>query len=277
MKSRKSIPAAFATFTSEQPSTFTSPTADTVDQLMALFSAPPGTKSVSRNIWTGSSMDDLTDFLSRHTDYPLLPCDTPTFPLFVSDRLLALPLAHANIVNRALVTLFLEELQYTTHLDVLSSFWLGGDAAFSERVSAALFGKEDEGVALGLGRRARTRARMGLNAAGVESDAVEAAPDGDWGIALGVGLSDRARWPPGGSELACALRTTLVDVEGGVDAIRGRCVGDGADRRGLGDDGRYAGKQVWEKVEDSVSFAIRPLPEDERGRKAKWLDPQAVE
>jgi hypothetical protein len=226
--------------------------------MLAMINAAPST--TKKSIWSGAPTDDLTTFLASHAHRPLLPADTPTFPLLISDRLLALSPAHADIVNRSLVSLFLEELHYTAHLDVLSAFWLGGDAGFSERVSAALFGRQDEGVALGLGRRARTRVRMGL-AREADGAPVEAGPEGQWGIALGVGLSDRARWPPGGSELACALRTTLVDVAsgervGGVDP---------------------AVREVWDRVEDTVSFAIRPLPEDERGRKAKWLDPQAVE
>jgi hypothetical protein len=100
---------------------------------------------------------------------------------------------------------------------------------------------------------------MGLGAAGGDPGGGESGGEaGEWGIALGVGLSDRQRWPPGGAELAYALRTTLVDDLGGHT---------GAKRDGT----------AWEEVEDRVSFAIRPLPEDEGGVRAKWMDPQSIE
>jgi hypothetical protein len=75
----------------------------------------------------------------------------------------------------------------------------------------------------------------------------------EWGIGLGIGLSERTKWPPGGAELTYALRTAIVDEEREV-------VGKG---------------EVWEGIEDKVSYAIQDLPEDQRdGRRAKWLNPQ---
>lgn len=121
-----------------------------------------------------------------------------------------------------------------------------------ERVSSALFGKDSAGAgeAVGLGKRARIRARLGL---GEDDDKQDG--DADWGIGLGIGLSERSRWPPGGAELAYALRTTLLNYENS-------------------DKGKPGGS-VWEDVGDRVSFAIRELPEEEnRGKRARWLNPQ---
>lgn len=121
-----------------------------------------------------------------------------------------------------------------------------------ERVSSALFGKDSAGAgeAVGLGKRARIRARLGL---GEDDDRQDR--DDDWGIGLGIGLSERSRWPPGGAELAYALRTTLLNYE------------DNDKKKPTG--------SVWEDVGDRVSFAVRELPEEEHsGKRARWLNPQ---
>ena len=222
---------------------------------------------------TMSSPDELAVDL-------ILPQTAADWPPYLPNHILSLPLAHADAVNTALVTLLFDELHYTSHLDVLTAYWLGGDAAFSERVAAALFGvgREEDEREVGLGRRARTRARMGIisaapvEAAGAVSDQGgqvstaeqddQAGQEAGWGIALGVGLNDRQRWPPGGSEMAYALRTTLVDAEIS-SAISAECTEEER-------------ANVWEKVQDTVTLAIRPLPQYEAQRKA-WMDPQSVE
>jgi len=177
------------------------------------------------------------------------------------------------------VSHYLDDLHFLDHLDVLHAFWLGGDAGFTERVSLALFGKDggENADAVGLGRRARTRARLGIGstdatpepssmqrtptpgaldtpAATTPNSSVSMSQVPEWGIGLGIGLSDRKRWPPGGAELAYALRTTLFDHDIARFKSRG---------------------PVWRGIEDRVSFALRALPEDESdGRRAKWLNPQ---
>lgn len=224
---------------------------------LGMLNLAPGTHvapKITLSIWTATPLDTLHSFLAYHTSNPLLPHPYPTFPLFISHHLLAPLLAHADLVSTALVQLYFDDLNFLDHLDILHAFWLGGDVGFSERVSAALFSTNISDQGTNMGRRARTRARMGLpnRSQGVSQG------DGEWGIALGVGLSDRQRWPPGGAELAFALRTTLLEDDGvQTDAERGG--------------------QVWEEVQDTVSFAIRPIPEDEDGVRAKWLDPQAIE
>ena len=206
------------------------------DALWAQFDLAPGSHltHTPTPLWAPSDLSTLHAFL-HHVQSRLLPPDSPTLPLFISSHLLSPLLAHGKLVSTSLVSLYLDDLQLLGHYNVMRDYFLGGNVSFIERVSAALFGKEEAGAgeALGLGKRARTRARLGLGGD-------ETGSGGEWGIGLGLGLSERARWPPGGAELACALRTTLVD----------------------------------QSVADQISFAVRNLPEDTDGKRARWLDPQ---
>lgn len=231
--------------------------ADMVDPIWALFDQEPGSHlsaAPANPLWAPTPLDDLLAFISHHTDqsHPLLPPQYPTLPLYISSYLLAPLIAHSNLVSTSLVSLYLDDLRLLDHLDVLRAFWLGGDVNFTERVSAALFGKDEAGAgeALGLGRRARTRVRLGLG--GDVNEGVE----GEWGIGLGLGLSERQKWPPGGAELAYALRTTLLSDD--IKEVEEDSVRSG--------------------IEDRVSFAVMALPEDEKdGKRARWMDPQAIE
>jgi hypothetical protein len=233
--------------------------------------------------------EDLEAFIARHSDpaHPLVPRNIQSLDDYIATHVLAPPLAHATLISRALVSHYLDDLHFLDHLDVLHAFWLGGDAGFTERVGAALFGKDggEAGDDVGLGRRARTRARLGIGSesgsrrascfSGMASGLLTPAPSvldtpsallaaspgtsapTEWGIGLGIGLSDRRRWPPGGAELAYALRTTLFDHDIALFASRG---------------------PVWRGIEDRVSFALRALPDDESDeRRAQWLNPQAIE
>jgi hypothetical protein len=191
----------------------------------------------------------LHSFLHHHAveRNPLLAEDSPSTPLYISNYLLSPLLAHAKLLSTSLVSFYLCDLRVLDHYDILRGYFLGDNVSFVERVSAALFGKEEAGAgeALGLGKRARTRARLGLGGTEKGQD------EGVWGIGLGLGLSERARWPPGGAELAYALRTTLLSDDAGSE---------GGAR---------------EDVEQRISFAVRNLPEDDRhGQRARWLDPQ---
>ena len=221
-----------------------------IDSLWAQFELTPGSHlaPTPTPLWAPSPLTTLQSFLQSHSgSHQLLPPDSPSLPLFISAHLLSPLLAHGKLVSTSLVSLYLDDLQLLAHYDILRDYFLGGNVSFFERVSAALFGKDEAGAgeALGLGKRARTRARLGLG--GDEKGDQES---GVWGIGLGLGLSERARWPPGGAELAYALRTTLVAEEEKVAGIEGN-------------------------MEDRISFAVRSLPEDDKeGRRARWLDPQ---
>jgi hypothetical protein len=223
--------------------------------LWNLFSGEPGSHIDTTNtnpLWTPTPLSQLQAFITTYSspDHTLLPPETPTLPLFIADRLLGPVLSHGALVSKHLVSLYLDDLSLLSHFDILKAYFLGGDVDFSQRVTAALFGRDEAGAgeAMGEGKRARTRARLGLPGGGKGGEVV-----GEWGIGLGLGLSERARWPPGGAELAYALRTTLIGDERSVKSE----------------------EEVWDEVEDRVSFAVRDLPEDDvSGRRARWMNPQ---
>ncbi|WVQ82146.1 hypothetical protein IAT38_004274 [Cryptococcus sp. DSM 104549] len=276
-KERKRIPLEFRDTAPPSPAQTTNATGSAassdIDDLWALFNQAPGSHlqtlqttqpdvaAPSSNLWAPTPLESLHTFIAHHSSpsNPLLPFDSPTLPIFISTHLLAPLLTHSTLISTSLVSLYLDDLLFLDHLDILRAFWLGGDVGFMERSSGALFGKDTAGAgeALGLGRRARTRARMGIS--GGDEPVRGLSAEGDWGIGLGIGLSERSRWPPGGAELAYALRTTLLDDGGAREEDKAK-------------------GPVWEGVEDRVSFAIRELPEEgDSGRRARWLNPQAIE
>nr|XP_019010892.1 uncharacterized protein I206_04195 [Kwoniella pini CBS 10737]OCF49673.1 hypothetical protein I206_04195 [Kwoniella pini CBS 10737] len=232
-----------------------------LDDLWALFTQSPGSHLTcenshqeSKQLWTPMSSENLNLFLSRHSTEPLLH-DSPTLPIYIIIRLLSPLLIHSSLISKSLVSLYLDELNFLDHLDILQSYWLGGDMNFVHRVSGALFGKDNAGAGegIGMGKRARTRMRLGLDMPSTartnELNPVD--NEGEWGIGLGIGLSERSKWPPGGSELAYALRTTLIDQHNSQN-----------------DEGPRG------EVQDRVSFAVRQLDEEDKGRRAKWMNPQ---
>lgn len=235
-----------------------------VDAFWSLFSKAPGShlepdpahKDAS-TLWTARASGSMDDFLSRYGDQAesLLPRHAPTLELYISERILSPLTAHGRLISSALVSLYLDDLHLTDHYDVLHSYFLGGNPGFMERVSAALFGNDDAANSgAGLGRRDRTRARLGLTRPGAGSTPRE--DQGQWGAGLGIGMSERSKWPPGGSELAFTLRSTLLDGDKAIDEDNER-------------------GEVWSEVENRVSFAIRELPEESiDGKRAKWMNPQ---
>lgn len=227
-----------------------------LDPIWRLANQQPGTHfaTAKQSLWSPTPLAELEGFINHHSalERPLLPDSAPSLPQHISSSLLAPLLVHADLVSTALVWHYLDDLAFLDHLDVLCAHWLGGDVGYLERVNAALFGKDAAGAgeALALGKRARTRARLGLGNDNVDNERAE--EQREWGIGLGIGLSERTKWPPGGAELTYALRSAMVDEERGV-----------------------AVNEVWENIEDKVSYAIRELPEDQRdGRRARWLNPQ---
>ena len=258
-KDRKRLPEEFIRPTSSIACAISSSSNDDedqtephpVDDLWAQFTLAPGAhiQPSPTPLWTPSPLSSLRTFLQHHAEdrNALLAEDSPSIQLYMTNYLLSPLLAHAKLLSTSLVSFYLDDLRLLDHYDILRNYFLGGNVSFFERVSAALFGKEQAGAgeALGLGKRARTRARLGLGGHERGKD------EGVWGIGLGLGLSERARWPPGGAELAYALRTTLLSHEEGSET------------------------GAWEDVEQRISFAVRNLPEDDKhGQRARWMDPQ---
>ena len=226
------------------------------DAFWSLLGQEPGTHFATKKVslWSPTPLAEFETFVARHSlpHNSLLSDSAPTLPQHISTSLLAPLLSHVDLISTSLVTHYLDDLALLEHLDVLRAHWLGGDVSYLERVNAALFGKDAAGAgeALGLGKRARTRARLGLGNDDLDNDKGD--EQREWGIGLGIGLSERAKWPPGGAELTYALRSAMVDDER-VERVN----------------------EVWENIEDKVSYAIKDLPEDQRdGRRARWLNPQ---
>jgi hypothetical protein len=269
-KHRKSLPAEFMSNKTREPPVTPAPLVDQLnfnlddkgfDPIWSLVYQIPGThlsQGPTTSLWSPTPVSELEELVAWHSNpsRPLLPDDTPTLSQHISSHLLAPLLTHSSLVSTALVSLYLDSLNFLEHLDILRAYWLGGDVSFLERVNGALFRKHSAGAgeALGMGKRARTRARLGLGRDD-DVDNEKAEEQREWGIGLGIGLSERTKWPPGGAELTYALRTAIVDDEREV-VVKG---------------------EVWEGIEDKVSYAIQDLPEDQRdGRRAKWLNPQGT-
>lgn len=271
-KARKPIPMEFTLPALKDPKSVhdLGTTVSSMLDIASMFGCANDIHGIQSSLWTAPDQTTLRAFIVFHSDpcHPLLPHSTPTLPLYISSHLLGPLVIHSELVSTSLVSLYLDDLKLLDHLDVLRAFWLGGDPGFFERVAGALFGKEEagSGQGRGLGRRARTRVRMGLGSSDLAENAGMASHEGEegisgkgdddaWGMGLGVGLSERDRWPPGGGELAYALRTTLIDDK------------DQSKEKDLG--------SVWGEIEDRVSFAIKDLPDDDSdGRRARWLNPQ---
>lgn len=96
---------------------------------------------------------------------------------------------------------------------------------------------------------------------------VEAVSSSEWGVGLGLGLSDRQRWPPGGAELALALRATMLDSV--ADLVKEKEV----EARWNGEGKKKGGLKVWEEVESRLGFAVRG---QEQSEEEEWLNPQSI-
>lgn len=98
---------------------------------------------------------------------------------------------------------------------------------------------------------------------------VAGASSSEWGVGLGLGLSDRQRWPPGGAELALALRATMLDSV--ADLVKEKEV----EAKWNGERNGGVSKKIWEEVESRLGFAVRGQEEAGEGKEA-WLDPQSI-
>jgi hypothetical protein len=92
-----------------------------------------------------------------------------------------------------------------------------------------------------------------------------------WGIGLGLGLSERGIWPPGGAELGFALRRVIVDS---LDEIK---IEDSHGDIRVSQESLSMVKPCEEVVKEAewrLGFAIRDLPVNE-GRE-EWLNPSSI-
>ena len=210
-----------------------------------------------------------------------LPPITPTLTQLTETVLSPLALQCSHL-SSALLELFLSPpFSLTSHFVLLRDYLLLDSAPFTARLRGALFSENDAYQPIGHGTRARTRARLGikeLRDIQFEQEDLEkmrqvaegGENDGEvprWGIGLGLGLSERGVWPPGGAELGFALRRVIVDTLADErDEKNAESDDEGAEREGLA---------VRREAEWRLGFAIRDLPVGE-GRE-EWLNPSSIE
>jgi hypothetical protein len=206
-----------------------------------------------------------------------LPPITPTLAQLTETILSPLG-RQCSRLSSALLELFLSPpFSLTSHFVLLRDYLLLNSALFTARLRGALFSEVDAYQPIGHGTRARTRARLGIKEPRdirFEQEDLEkmhqAADGGEvpkWGIGLGLGLSERGVWPPGGAELGFALRRVIVDsLATERDERIMESDGEGDDRDGI---------TVRREAEWRLGFAIRDLPLGE-GRE-EWLNPSSIE
>ncbi|KZT55876.1 hypothetical protein CALCODRAFT_484411 [Calocera cornea HHB12733] len=206
----------------------------------------------------GSSDDNLfTTFLRSHSG-PLLPSFAPTLPLLLH-HVFAKILARSKVISHALLETLLSPpsqeggADLLAYLHILKSFHLLQFAAFTDLLASALFVHPSPEIAHAPGTRSRVRARLGIAPLPHQVTGEEFAA-----VGLGVGLTQRGQWPPGGSDLNWILRRVVIDSLA-VD-MQGRSEAARVDK-------------VWEEADSIVGFAIRDLEEGDDA----WLDPLAVE
>lgn len=210
-----------------------------------------------------------------------LPPITPTLAQ-LTDTVLSPLVLQCSRLSSALLELFLSPpFSLSSQFVLLRDYLLLDSAPFTARLRGALFSEVDGYQPIGHGTRARTRARLGIKEPRdirFEQEDLEkmrhaaegAEHDGEvpkWGIGLGLGLSERGVWPPGGAELGFALRRVIVDT---LADERDERSAESYDER----DGRE-GFTVRREAEWRLGFAIRDLPVGE-GRE-EWLNPSSIE
>lgn len=274
-----------------QPSSSFTQITTTVEKTSSSISYPPELASFKAfdmepgSQW-GTSRTPATSFPIDTTPYQTflaifpeeLPQSTPTISHLAASVLYPLQV-QSNRLTNALLSLFLSPpLSLPSHLSLLRSFALLGSQLFTYRLRGALFTESDGYQPVGRGTRARTRARLGIkDARDIAAEAEEiAGADGSasaakWGIGLGLGLSERGVWPPGGAELGFALRRVIVDT---LDEMR--VADDDSDALpllGSGSQGMPF-QIIVKEAEWRLGFAIRDLPVSE-GRE-EWLNPSSI-
>ena len=210
-----------------------------------------------------------------------LPLITPTLAQLTEAVLSPLG-RQCSRLSSALLELFLSPpFSLASHFVLLRDYLLLDSVPFTARLRGALFSEIDEYQPIGHGTRARTRARLGIkeprdirfeqeDLEKMQQAAEGGGSDGDvpqWGIGLGLGLSERGVWPPGGAELGFALRRVIVDSLAAERDERNAGSDDESDHR--------EGFTVRREAEWRLGFAIRDLPVGE-GRE-EWLNPSSIE
>jgi hypothetical protein len=237
-----------------------------------VFSMEPGARLSMTNHGSGESPHikqlSFSEFILSFPDE--LPLYAPTLENLL-DIVALQPLAtHARLLSSSLLELFLSDLDFIGHLDVLRRFILFGNAAFVSRIRNALFTDSDcandtDGTQVHRARdRRRASSRQGhLRRPYSMGDRNKHKP---WGVGLNPVLSDQGSWPPAGSDLAFSLRRVIVDS---LDEERYETE-EGERRTGQG----KSRDLIWEEAEWRLGFIIKPFDEDEElgDKDPAWAD-----
>ena len=217
-----------------------------------LFDMEPGAHFAQ--VGSSSQHPSISSYGGFIRKYPeQLPLSAPTLRMLMETTCLQPLLAHAQILSSSLLDLFLSDLDFLSHVDLLRRFLLMGDPSFASRLRHALF--IEEGDEEDSARRLRSRSR---------SRSKRIRRKGAWGVGLNPHLNDRGTWPPGGSELAFSLRRVIVDTldEARLEAEDGeRKTGGGRQR-----------DSIWSEGEWRLGFVIKPAEADDQNEPS-WLDP----
>ncbi|KAF8332635.1 Spc98 family-domain-containing protein [Cantharellus anzutake] len=219
-----------------------------------LFDLEPGAHLAQFNSLAQRPGSSYDSFIHKFPDQ--LPLAAPTLEMLMEATCLQPLLAHSKILSSSLRDLFLSDLGFLSHVDLLHRFLLMGDSSFASRLRRALFTeeKEDEDSIGRVQSRGRSKSRRSKR-------------KGIWGVGLNPNLNDRGTWPPGGSELAFSLRRVIVDT---LDEARLESE-DGERRTG----GGRLRDAIWKEGEWRLGFVIRPAEEDDQDDPS-WLDPTTV-
>jgi hypothetical protein len=217
-----------------------------------IFDLEPGTHA-SKFPLSERTHDALEKFLD---DFPEeLPALTPTLP-HLCELVMAPLLDHCHAVSSSLLELVLSptsDLHLLSHLRLIRDYLLLASPTFKWRLSQALLSDHDDWQFEGNAARALAQ-RSRPTTPTVSGDT--------WAVGLGLGLSERTSWPPGGADLSFYLRTVIVDSleippEHNEDELVTEEVAT------------Y--RHILAEAEFRLGFSIRDLPTG-AGRD-KWLDP----
>lgn len=231
-----------------------------------VFDLEPGTHTSGS---AGAKVDTPAklNYAQFDNTYPAgMPAAAPTLQTLLDVAVLQPLSTHARILSSSLLEVFLSDLDFVGHLDLLRRFMLFGDPSFAMRVRMALFTDSgNPGEAINSSNRARDRRQS--SAGGLERYNVTTKGHGGrgWGVGLNPSLSDAGAWPPAGSDLAFTLRRVIVDTldDGRFEAEDGeRRTGHGKQR-----------DEIWNQAEWRLGFIIKSFDDEDGEDEPAWADP----
>ncbi|KAI0066235.1 hypothetical protein BV25DRAFT_1913006 [Artomyces pyxidatus] len=239
--------------------------ADGADVLLVqfkIFDLEPGTHFdlLTSSYDQGTALQRFLDKFPHH-----LPPLTPTLH-HLAVLVLSPLLEHCSAVSSSLLFIFLSpnsHLNVHSHLVLLRSYMLLTSTSFTSRLQSALFSDSDawdfeSSSARAMAKQSHVRTRP------------SSSTDAPWAVGLGLGLSERDSWPPGGADLSYYLRTVIVES---LESSGQRVMDDISDHESS--NVKEGQALILAEAESRLGFAIRDLPIGS-GRE-RWLNPCSIE